>query len=91
MIDSDLVEMYGVETKVLNQAVKRNINRFPDTFRFQLTDNEKVELVANCDRFKIDGKELYHIGASLKDLGNKCFAFSLIEDQSIITNLLKNL
>ena len=35
MIDSDLAEMYGVETKVLNQAVKRNIERFPETFRFQ--------------------------------------------------------
>jgi len=44
------------------------------------------------DRFLlIDKSELYHIGASLKDIGNKCFAFSLIEDQAIITNLLKNL
>jgi phage regulator Rha-like protein len=40
MLDSDLAKMYGVETKVLNQAVKRNIERFPDTFRFQLTDEE---------------------------------------------------
>jgi len=51
MIDRDLAELYGVGTKVLNQAVKRNIERFPDDFRFQLTDNEKVELVTNCDRF----------------------------------------
>lgn len=43
--------MYGVETKVLNQAVKRNIERFPDSFRFQLSDHEKNELVTNCDRF----------------------------------------
>jgi len=41
-----------VETKVLNQAVKRNIERFPQQFRFQLTDNEKIELVTNCDRFE---------------------------------------
>lgn len=40
MIDRDLAELYGVETKVLNQAVKRNIERFPDVFRFQLTENE---------------------------------------------------
>jgi hypothetical protein len=44
------------------------------------------------DRFVIiDSNELYHIGASLKDLGKKCFAFSLIEDKSLLTNLLNNL
>jgi len=52
MIDSDLAELYGVETKVLNQAVKRNISRFPSHFRFQLTMEEKEELVTNCDRFE---------------------------------------
>src|SRR5690606_33794196 len=52
MLDRDLAEMYQVETKVLNQAVKRNIERFPQQFRFQLTDNEKIELVTNCDRFE---------------------------------------
>lgn len=51
MLDRDLAEMYQVETKVLNQAVKRNIERFPQQFRFQLTENEKKELVTNCDRF----------------------------------------
>jgi hypothetical protein len=40
MIDSDLAEMYGVDTKVLNQAVKRNVERFPEEFRFQLTESE---------------------------------------------------
>lgn len=51
MIDRDLAELYEVDTKVLNQAVKRNIERFPDHFRFQLSDMEKDELVTNCDRF----------------------------------------
>ena len=51
MLDSDLAELYQVETKVLNQAVKRNIDRFPESFRFQLNDEEKSELVTNCDRF----------------------------------------
>jgi ORF6N domain len=51
MIDKDLAELYQVETKVLNQAVKRNLNRFPEMFRFQLSDSEKNELVTNCDRF----------------------------------------
>lgn len=40
MMDSELAEMYGVETKVLNQAVKRNIDRFPEDFMFQLTNEE---------------------------------------------------
>lgn len=40
MLDRDLAAMYGVETKVLNQAVKRNIKRFPDDFVFQLTQQE---------------------------------------------------
>ena len=40
MLDRDLAELYGVETKVLNQAVKRNIERFPQRFMFQLNDNE---------------------------------------------------
>jgi len=40
MIDRDLAEIYGVETRVLNQAVKRNIERFPEDFMFQLTESE---------------------------------------------------
>lgn len=40
MLDSDLAELYGVETKTLNQAVKRNLERFPADFMFQLTDEE---------------------------------------------------
>ena len=52
MVDRDLAELYQVETKVLNQAVKRNIERFPERFRFQLSKAEKNELVTNCDRFE---------------------------------------
>ncbi|WP_026955312.1 ORF6N domain-containing protein [Algoriphagus vanfongensis] len=40
MVDSDLAEMYGVQTKVLNQAVKRNLDRFPEDFMFQLNEEE---------------------------------------------------
>lgn len=40
MIDRDLTELYGVETRVLNQAVKRNMERFPDDFRFELSREE---------------------------------------------------
>lgn len=53
MIDRDLAMLYGVPTRVLNQAVKRNIERFPEEFMFRLTDIEKEELVTICDRFNI--------------------------------------
>lgn len=126
MVDKDLAEMYQVETKVLNQAVKRNSSRFPNSFRFQLTDIEKNELVTNCDRFNNlkhssvnpfvfteqgiamlsavlrsdiavqvsiqimndfveirkfinNNASIFYIGASLKDLGKKWFAFSKME------------
>lgn len=49
MIDADLAELYGVETKRLNEQVKRNWERFPEDFMFQLTQTEKGEVVANCD------------------------------------------
>jgi hypothetical protein len=47
MLDADLAELYAVSTKVLNQAVKRNKNRFLDDFMFQLTLDEKQEVVKN--------------------------------------------
>jgi cell division septum initiation protein DivIVA len=49
MIDADLAELYGVETKRLNEQVKRNRQRFPADFLLQLTSAEKAEVVANCD------------------------------------------
>jgi hypothetical protein len=49
MMDRDLAELYGVEVKRLNEQVKRNIERFPENFRFHMNNNEKNELVANCD------------------------------------------
>jgi hypothetical protein len=52
MIGMDLAELYGVPTKALNQAVKRNLKRFPDDFMFKLTEEEKREVVTNCDHLK---------------------------------------
>jgi hypothetical protein len=52
MLDRDLAYLYGVPTKVLNQAVKRNERRFPSDFMFRLAQGEKNELVTNCDRLK---------------------------------------
>jgi len=49
ILPADLAEFYGVPTKRLNEQVKRNRDRFPDDFMFQLSVEEKFEVVANCD------------------------------------------
>lgn len=49
MLDVDLAEVYGVKTKRLNEQIKRNIDRFPEDFMFQLTQKEKNKVVAFCD------------------------------------------
>lgn len=65
IVDKDLAELYGVETKRLNEQVRRNITRFPQSFRFQLTDEEATELIASCDRL-----------SSLKHSSNPPYAFT---------------
>lgn len=65
MLDTDLADLYGVTTKRLNEQVKRNRNRFPADFMFQLTSQEKAEVVANCDHLK-----------KLKFLPSKPFVFT---------------
>ena len=52
MLASDLAGLYGVPTKVLNQAVRRNRERFPGDFMIQLTKEEKEEVVTNCDHLE---------------------------------------
>lgn len=52
ILDSDLAVMYGVTTKRLNEQVKRNRARFPSDFLFQLTREEKTEVVAFCDHLE---------------------------------------
>ncbi|MBW6460976.1 MAG: ORF6N domain-containing protein [Bacteroidales bacterium] len=52
MLDADLAILYGVATKRLNEQAKRNLNRFPTDFMFQLTPEEKEDVVANCDHIK---------------------------------------
>ena len=55
MLDSDLAELYQVETRVLNQAVKRNIERFPEEFMFQLTKYEYENLISQSVTSKKHG------------------------------------
>ena len=52
MIDRDIAELYGVTTKRLNEQVKRNPSRFPSNFMFELTKEEKAQVVANCDHLE---------------------------------------
>jgi hypothetical protein len=78
MFDRDLATLYQVETKVFNQAVKRNIERFPENFRFQLNENEKNELVTNCDRFN-----------SLKHSSSLPYAFTEF-GVSMLSSILKS-
>jgi len=52
MLDADLAALYGVSTRVLNQAVKRNPERFPEDFMFRLTAAEKAEVITNCDHIR---------------------------------------
>lgn len=165
MIDRDLAILYQVETKRLNEAVKKNIARFPERFRFQLAkeeyENLKSQFVISSleedngyggrrklpfifteqgiamlsavlrsdvavtiytqkwtklmkadvenfnvqyptlkikytkvfhDRFLIlDRTIAYHVGASLKDAGKKCFGINLIQDEGIIRDIQQRL
>ena len=52
LLDSDVADLYGVETKRVNEAVRRNLEKFPERYSFTLQVSEKQEVVANCDRFK---------------------------------------
>ena len=51
ILDADVAELYGVQTKEINQAVKNNPDKFPDGYIWEITDVEKQELVKNFDRF----------------------------------------
>ena len=71
MLDRDLSELYNVETRALNQAVKRNIDRFPDDFLFQLNKNEwtllKSQIVISNDNANTtDNKDVDTNDSSLK-------------------------
>ena len=51
ILDSDVAELYGVETKRINEALKNNPDKFPDGYIMEICQNEKIELVENFDRF----------------------------------------
>jgi len=96
MVDKDLSELYGVETKRINEAVKNNQDKFPEEFFFELSDEEFVDLRSKTSTTKFAKTrtnpkvfteqgvytEVYHFGASLKDLGKKWFAVSKMDISS---------
>ena len=87
MIDRDLAELYGVKTKALNQAVKRNQARFPRDFMFQLTKKEIDEVVTNCDHLK-DLKYSYQLPFVFTEQGIAMLSSVLKSDRAILTNIV---
>ena len=62
MLDSDPAMLYGIETRVLNQAVKRNLDRFPDDFMFRLTTNEYKNLKSQIVTSKFWERNGFRLG-----------------------------
>lgn len=71
ILDSDLAELYGVEVRVLNQAVKRNIERFPADFMFQLTAEEWDNLRAKMMTSKNEHHSAAHVNSSQTVMSSK--------------------
>ncbi|OGS36578.1 MAG: hypothetical protein A2293_10690 [Elusimicrobia bacterium RIFOXYB2_FULL_49_7] len=86
MVDADLAVLYGVPTKRLNEAVKRNIKRFPEDLMFQLTVKERYELVANCDRFT-QWKHSITLPHAFTEAGVAMLSSILNSDKAIQVNL----
>ncbi|MFA4844713.1 MAG: ORF6N domain-containing protein [Candidatus Margulisiibacteriota bacterium] len=87
MIDRDLAELYQVETKVLNQAVKRNQDRFPEGFMFQLSKKEKAEVVTICDHLK-ELKYSYRLPYVFTEQGVAMLSSVLNSKRAIQVNIL---
>lgn len=86
ILSAHLAELYGVETRALNQAVKRNINRFPDDFMFQLTEQEVEQLVSQN---VIPHRK--HLGGSLPyaftEQGVAMLSIVLNSEQAVMVNI----
>ena len=87
MLDFDLATMYSVETKRLKEAVRRNIERFPDDFMFQLTKNEWNELVANCVQLPENLKHSYIIPLAFTQEGVAMLSGVLRSSVAIAANI----
>ncbi len=82
LLDADLALLYGVSTKRLNEQVKRNHKRFPEDFMFQLTAEEKTEVVAICDHLQ-QIKFSSYLPNAFTEHGTVMLASVLNSDQAI--------
>lgn len=87
MLDRDLALLYGVETKVLNQAVKRNIKRFPDDFMFQLNNYEASELSRSQFVTLKKGQNIKYLPYAFTENGVAMLSSVLNSEQAIEVNI----
>ncbi|MFC1674975.1 ORF6N domain-containing protein [Candidatus Omnitrophota bacterium] len=87
MLDADLAKLYGVSTKVLNQAVRRNLKRFPEDFMFQLSKDEKEKVVTNCDHLKML-KFSYQLPYAFTEQGVAMLSSVLNSERAIQVNIM---
>ena len=87
MLDRDLAELYGVPTKALNQAVRRNAKRFPPDFIFRLNNNEKEEVVTICDHL-LRLKYSYQLPLAFTEQGVAMLSSVLNSSKAIEVNVL---
>jgi len=87
MLDFDLAEIYQVPTKRLKEQVRRNRERFPDDFMFQLLDEEWNELVANCDQLPNNIKHSYIIPLAFTQEGVAMLSGVLRSQKAIQENI----
>lgn len=102
LIDVDVAEIYGVETKRINEAVKNNLDKFPQDYLFEVSKDEKDELVENFDRFNrlkhstakpkaFTEKGLYMLATILKSKQATETTFAIIETFARIRQLSRTL
>ena len=87
MLDKDLAMLYGVEAKVLNQAVKRNVERFPNDFRFQLTKEECLR--SQCALNEKQGQHLKYMPYAFTEQGVAMLSSVLRSQTAIEVNIRK--
>jgi ORF6N domain len=87
MIDRDLAELYGVDTKVLKQAVRRNINRFPSDFLFEMDTNELANWRSQIVTSKEDGKGLRYAPFCFTEQGVAMLSSVLNSERAIKVNI----
>jgi phage regulator Rha-like protein len=87
MLDRDLAELYGVETRVLNQAVRRNIKRFPDDFMFELTEAENRALRSQNVILK-RGQHSKYLPLAFTEQGVAMLSSVLNSERAIQVNIL---